>query len=183
MNRLLSALKQSLTSENPKEPQKSGVARKAQPVQISNPDARLTVSRALLGGEKKRRNEHDRVIDALCTDLLGTRLEWFGNRNLQKDYPLRIEGKRTMYPDGIAVRRNTDRVVGIAEVETAQGLTVKESKQWLRYSRLGLEFVLIVPKSHLERAQELCESANVHCVLWTYSISAFGCSLTAAGKV
>lgn len=128
---------------------------------------RLIAKRGVLGFEEKKESEHDGVIDFICRRKFGTSHKWFGNRNLQKESPLEISGKR-YYPDLIGLKRGSNEPSVVAEVETDKGLTKRETAQWRKYAGFGLDFLLFVPFDSIEKAKRLCLENDVSCSIYSY---------------
>lgn len=111
--------------------------------------------------------EHDQVVSARAQQL-----ELLYRVLADLDI-IRSEYTNDLYPDIIVVDKNNS-VLFIEEVETESSVTEKiRNKRWIKYSKLGYPFNLIVPKSQEPRAKQLANGLNIH-KLYYYKLTPIG---------
>ncbi len=110
---------------------------------------------------------HDRVIEEIKDVLNQEDYDIYTNPGSEKN-----AGIADNYPDVIMTLKGETTVRYILEVETAISVTVTEClSQWKKYSsEIEATFYIVVPKSHLKVAQELCKSQGINARFATYVI-------------
>jgi hypothetical protein len=86
---------------------------------------------------------------------------------------IRSEYTKGLYPDIIVMDKN-NTVLFIEQVETEGSVTEKaRNKRWIKYSKLGYPFNLIVPKPQETKARQLINGLNIH-KLYYYKLTPIG---------
>jgi hypothetical protein len=139
----------------------------AQTAQVAIEKPQLILKRPDAGRDQIEHSEHDKVLATVLSEFgSGSNLS-YGNPNNQRKHPVKANG-RTYYPDVVVTNRRSNEITKIFEVETKGALTASEARQWFGYSKLGLEFHLIVPHEDFKEARMLCEDFAIICQLGTY---------------
>jgi len=113
--------------------------------------------------ETKRSDEnqiiHDKVIEHIAKDRFPDS-DIFTNPGSTTQY--RVD---SYFPDIVVCEKGTTELIAIAEVETADTVTVDEVRnQWRPYSKYlqaGIFFYLYVPKECCDKAKELCQKNKI----------------------
>ncbi|MFH1803110.1 MAG: hypothetical protein ABH864_06725 [archaeon] len=107
-------------------------------------------------------NLHDRVIDDVVKfikksgrdcDTIRT------NKGKSKDYGVKEKDGELYYPDVFTVKNKT--VLEIYEVETSQSVNDGSVEQWKKFSSGDAKFYLVVPKSDIEKAEQIAKKNNI----------------------
>jgi hypothetical protein len=86
---------------------------------------------------------------------------------------IRSEYTKGLYPDIIVMDKN-NTVLFIEQVETEGSVTEKaRNKRWIKYSKLGFPFNLIVPWSQETQTRQLINGLNIH-KLYYYKLTPNG---------
>jgi hypothetical protein len=86
---------------------------------------------------------------------------------------IRSDHTKGLYPD-IIVMDKDNTVLFIEQVETESSVTEKaRNKRWIKYSKLGYPFNLIVPKPQETKARQLINGLNIH-KLYYYKLTPIG---------
>lgn len=114
---------------------------------------------------------HDQVVS-----LLAERLQQEGFQDVRTNpggnevNVIEIEDKTEMFPDVFTVE--DEHVTAVCEVETASTVDPDAVVQWQDYAALGVDFLLVVPQSQADQAEELIEENGVACDhLLTYEVN------------
>jgi hypothetical protein len=100
--------------------------------------------------------EHEQVVAARVNQLS---LFYRVNANLDSTVS---PYKNNLYPD-IIVMDKQNNVLFIEHVETESSVTKSARNEcWVRYSKLGYPFHLIVPKSKIAKAEQLLSGLNIN---------------------
>jgi hypothetical protein len=111
--------------------------------------------------------EHDQVVIARVKQL------GLFYRVLADPDIIRSEHANGLYPD-IIVMDEENNVLFIEEIETENLVTEKSrNERWIKYSKLGYPFNLIVPKSQEAKAKQLANGLNIH-KLYYYKLTPLG---------
>lgn len=78
-----------------------------------------------------------------------------------KSRGVKDEQGNELFPDLVVLEVDTDKLVMVAEVETASTVTQEEAKEWSRFSSLGVRFYLYVPRGLAGVAGVLCRGMNL----------------------
>jgi hypothetical protein len=114
---------------------------------------------------KTEQSEHDSVIEASASSYIATGGTVYTNPGSEKNYD--IDG---FYPDLVA--KKADGSIVIEEIETETTVTEDECyNQWKPYSKLGYQFILIVPTSKVGLAQRFIRHSQLDVTVQTYTIS------------
>ena len=111
--------------------------------------------------------EHEQVIVARAKQL---ELMY---RVLADPDIIRNEHTKGLYPD-IIVMDEKNNVLFVEEIETESSVTKKaRNERWIKYSKLGYHFNLIIPKSQELKAKQLVNGFNIH-KLYYYKLTPTG---------
>lgn len=103
--------------------------------------------------------EHDLVISAAAQQFsVSQKYNIYTNPGIEQRY--RVGG---LYPDIVAVDKNSGRVKFVIEVETTSSVDKSEAKQWKELQRLGATFYLLVPYRAEPAAEQVSKTAGVKC--------------------
>lgn len=108
----------------------------------------------------KRPNTSQSLHDACLAEATDRFIENFSvytNPGSDHNFPVRLPGGETGYPDIVACDKGTKVPSCIAEIETVESVTADErDEQWVPYARaLKADLRLFVPKESLKVVQDL----------------------------
>ena len=111
--------------------------------------------------------EHDQVVTARVKQLELLYRVFADPDIIRNEYP------KGLYPDIIVLDKN-NKVLFIEEIETESSVTEKaRNERWIKYSKLGYPFNLIVPKSQELKVSQLIKGLNLH-KLYYYKLTPIG---------
>ena len=114
---------------------------------------------------KTEMTEHDLVIEKSAHTYRANGGVAYTNPGSEKNYD--IDG---LYPDIVAKKKDGSTFIG--EMETESTVTEDECEnQWKLYSKLGYNFILVVPINQAGLAQRFVRRSKLDVTLQTYEIS------------
>jgi len=115
----------------------------------------------------RERVEHEQVVTARVKQLE----LWY--RVLADPDIIRSDHTKGLFPDIIVIDEKNN-VLFVEQIETESSVTEKErNKRWIKYSKLGYPFNLIIPSTELLKTRYLVNGLKIH-KLYFYKPTRFG---------
>ena len=121
-------------------------------------------------------SEHDKVILEVAKREINLDEYTVGiNPGESKRYPVRLAGRKWIFPDLVVRHRTTRRLREVHEVETSESVNQEEVNQWKDFASLRHRFILWVPLDSATRASALLEKNELRNVdLEVYEVDRHG---------